>query len=718
MAEIYNNRISVFANELIAYNPKRNIGSPTGFLSEGTYYTLVNRRHLVVLERARRNFSARIDYETMRRDIKQKYIAIYGDPMETIHGQGILEEYIPICEDIHSKLVLYRDEQGKSLKPQKIEEYTMNARVMKAVIALRDHKKMLAVGSSDIRFNVWDRLSERVNELLEVKGSNGKPKYPHNLPGNSKALRRKVETFEREGWQSLIHKGRGNKGAAKVEDEEMEAILYKLLSYHTNLNNVQIMEVYNQLAESMDKKTIKSPVTIDNYRKKFEAVTISLSKGTSAYKGRIEKQIHREPPKTAFTYWTLDGWTAELLYQKREEKMRRVDGELKRVMLTTYTSRMTIVVILDACCKYPIGYAIGEHESPALIREALRNAVKHGKELFGSRFKPVQMQSDNYQKGVMVPFYEAMTKYYTPAALKNAKSKIVEPYFKYLNVKYCQMQGNWSGFGITSDKDKQPNTDALNANHKLIPDEAGAIAQLEAIMKAERAAKIGAYRKAWDNTPDDRRLPFSDEEYLMLMGDTTGRTNHLAAGDLLIELQGEKLYFETLDAELRNHLNEDWVVRYDPEDMSQVLISNATATKAHRVKEEKNNLRFMLQRSMKVPMALVDQKPEHFEYRSKVDRLNGLLKQNVLDRQTKADAVIERLRTHECIPEIISNTLLDKLLITDSRGQHKDARTEMRLEVQDAEIVEEHIPPSVRKKADEAEEEEYEFDPLDMSFSR
>lgn len=718
MAEIYNGHVCVYANELIAYNPKRNIGSPTGFLPEGTYYTLVDRKNLIVLKRSSRNFSALVDFETMRRDIKQKYIGIYGDPMETIYRQNLLEEYLPICEDIHSSLVLYRDEQGKSLHPEKIEQYTMNARVMKAVIALRDHKKMLAADSADIRFNVWDRLSLRVNELLEVKGSNGKPKYPHNLPKTGKSLRRKVETFEQEGWQSLIHKGRGNKGAAKVADEETEAILYKLLSYHTNLNNVQIMEVYNQMAESMGRKTIKSPVTIDNYRKKMETATLSLSKGTSAYKGRIEKQIHREPPKTALTYWTLDGWTAELLYQRHEEKMRRVDGELKKVMLTTYTNRKTIVVILDACCKYPVGYAIGDNESPALIREALRNAVKHTRELFGARYKPVQMQSDNYQKGVMVPFYEAMTKYYTPAALKNAKSKIVEPYFKYLNVKYCQLQGNWSGFGITSDKDKQPNTDVLNANRKLIPGEAEVIAQLETIMIAERAKKIDAYRKAWEGTPEDRRLPFSDEEYLMLMGDTTGRTNHLQSGDLLIELQGEKLFFETLDTELRNHLNEDWVVRYDPEDLSQVLISNATSTKAHRVKEEKNTLRFMLQRSMKVPMALVDQKPEHFEYRAKVGELNETLKQNVLDRQAKADSIIDRLRTHEHIPEIISNTLLDKLLITDSRGQHKDARTEMRRQVQDAEIVEEHIPPSVRKKADEAEEEEYEFDPLDMSFSR
>ena len=66
---------------------------------------------------------------------------------------------------------------------------------------------------------------------------------------------------------------------------------------------------------------------------------------------------------------------------------------------TTYHNRKTIVVVLDACGKYPIGYAVGDHESPALIREALRNAIRHARELFGARYKPLQLQSDNYQKG-------------------------------------------------------------------------------------------------------------------------------------------------------------------------------------------------------------------------------------------------------------------------------------------------------------------------------
>ncbi len=41
MAEIFNNRICVFANELIIFNPKTQVGSEDGFIPEGTYYSMV-----------------------------------------------------------------------------------------------------------------------------------------------------------------------------------------------------------------------------------------------------------------------------------------------------------------------------------------------------------------------------------------------------------------------------------------------------------------------------------------------------------------------------------------------------------------------------------------------------------------------------------------------------------------------------------------------------
>ena len=199
----------------------------------------------------------------------------------------------------------------------------------------------------------------------------------------------------------------------------------------------------------------------------------------------------------------------------------------------------------------------------------------------------------------------------------------------------------------------------------------------------------------------------------MLMGETNGRTNRLTGQGLMIEMQGERINYESFNMELREHYNEDWVVKYDPVDLSMVLIINAIATKGHRVKEEVGNLAYLMQRTMKVPMALADQKKEHFEYRKKVQDFNIEFERRYVEKQNKVDEVLTAMR--EELPALGQNRLLDRALITDSRGQHKDRRYEQR-EVVDAFIVEE-APRRVFVPVTE-DDDDYEFNPTDMRFSR
>lgn len=728
MALIFNNRVCVFANELITYNEKRRIGSRSGFIPEGTFQTMKKRKQIVVLQRSTPGASAIVDFETMREDLKRKYIDLNGDPRVTLSAQsrkGVLEEAIVFSNDAFEFYSTeYRYDGGRKLPDARIDEYTVNVRVLEAILHLRDEHRKNSIGTNGPRVNFWKNTSVLCNELKTLRDPHGHLLFPHTLPENSASLKRKCLEYEaarrislKEGYRSIVHKNFGNKSAAVVKDAEMEAVLHKLISLHNNLNSVQIMEEYNKIAGMLCKPTISSPVTVDNYKKKMELTTMQGRKGRKAVANTRRKQIHREAPGQALTYWTLDGWDVELLYQKKVARTKKVNGEEKRYMVTTYTNRKTIVVVLDACCKYPVGYAIGDHESPALIREALRNAVRHTRELFGSRYKPLQLQSDNYQKGVMTPFYQAMTRYYTPAALGNAKSKIIEPYFKYLNVKHCQKQGNWSGFGIVANRDNQPNMEIINENRHLIPDEETLIGQIDAMMMRERTEKLQEYMSAWERTEENRKLPFCDEEYLLLMGETTGRTNRIGGDGLRLEIHGERISYDSFDISLREHYNEDWIVRYDPEDMERILVSNAVRKGMKDAGKEIGTLRYMMQRDMKVPMALADQKPEHFEYRTRVRGFNEELQRHIDDKVTSVDGHIRNLQQR--IPELIGNTLLDRYLITDSRGQHKDARSRMHDEVADAdyEDITSSVPQTVAAGTNE-EDEDYEFNSADMRYSR
>lgn len=732
MAVIYNNQVCVFANELITYNAKRNIGSEKGFIPEGTFQSKSRRGLIAIARRSTPKSPALVYFDTMEEYIKNQYIKAYGDPHEEFDAvlkQSLLECELQYNEEAYTFFTDFTDEAGKKMKPEKAALYTLQARVLDAVLRLyRENRR--SVGDGTVKVSVWDNLSRMVNDLLSVRNSRGEQRYPHKLPSTGKTLQRKALQYEKEGFYALVNKNHGNTSTRKVKDEECEAVMHKLLSQHMNLNNVQIMEQYNLVIRQMNLireaggekplPFIKSPATVDAYRKEMESTSLGHRRGGNTWKNKYEMQIKRTPPETAMTYWTLDGWEVELVYEKQVIREKVVDGEIKRTRQTSYTNRKCMVVVLDACGKYPVGYAIGDHESPALIRTALRNAVKHTKELFGSRYKPMQLQSDNYQKKVMVPFYEAMTVHYTPAALGNAKSKIIEPYFNHINKTYCQMLPNWSGVNINAKRDSQPNIEILNRNRHLIPTEEVVIQQIHTIMNRERELKRDAYLKAWAATPGERRIAFNDDEYLFLMGETTGRTNRLTGQGLLMELMGQRLNFETFNMELRNHYNEDWVVHYDPEDLSQVLICNAESTSGHRVKKEIGTLRFTMQRDITVPMALADQKPEHFEHRSKVRKFNDELEQRYIDRQNQVDETLQGMISR--YPQLKSNTLLDRALITDIHGQHKDRRSEARDAIADAVVVEEEAIPAPKRQlvvpAAQEDDDSYEWNPTDMRFSR
>ena len=73
-------------------------------------------------------------------------------------------------------------------------------------------------------------------------------------------------------------------------------------------------------------------------------------------------------------------------------------------------------------------------------------------------------------------------------------------------------------------------------------------------------------------------------------------------------------------------------------------------------------------------------------------------------------------------PQLKSNTLLDRALITDIHGQHKDRRSEASDAIADAVVVEEEAIPAPKRQlvvpTAQDEDDSYEWNPTDMRFSR
>jgi hypothetical protein len=555
----------------------------------------------------------------------------------------------------------YRHVDGRNLPTEKQIEYSNNAAILNAFRVVLERSNSHRSRQSHKRINksdFWRRAAQALPRIADT--------FPNSLPENPRRLQEKFNQYLRDGYSVLITGKYGLRNAAKVMTDEQESVIIKLLADPRNLDNEQIVNLYNYVGQNLgwEKVTVR---VVKTRREKYDLITAAGRLGATRFRNQREMQVTRSRPTMPLLYWTLDGWTAELLYQKETTK----DG--RRVV--TYHNRLTIVVVLDPCNNYPIGYAIGDHETPELIKAALRDAANHTAQLFGCRYRTNQIQSDRYAFKTMSGTYEVIGDKVTPAKAHNSKGKVIEPYFGYFNKKYCQFQPNWGGFGITSDKNLQPNSEFLNKHRKGFPDEEGCRRQLIGFIEAERAGKIAQYMAMFAELPQERKLPLSDEQYLLQFGAETGFKNAIEGQGLLPTIGGVKRYYDCFDPAFRAYAHVRWTVKYDPDNLDNVLAVNDDGT-----------LRFMLERKHVQPMALAERRDGDAEQLARVHRFNKEIEGSMTDRLAIVGETVEQL--------LIDNPQLDiptRLLLCDSNGQnkiHKRTRRIQAHEVEDTEAIE------------------------------
>lgn len=594
-----------------------------------------------------------------------------------LKAQAESKPFVESIEPDGAALDFYQRHQfgdGKYLPTDKQTEYANNAAVLNAfrlVLERSDsqHRKQSKRCISKAEF--WRKAAQALPRIADT--------FPHTLPENPRRLQEKFNQYVREGYGALITGKYGTRNAAKIDDDTKESLLIRLISDARNLDNAQIARIYNVVAETQGWKTITG-AAVGVWREKHDLVTAGGRLGATRFRNQKSMQVKRTRPELPLLYCTIDGWVAELLYQKVNER----NGTI------TYTNRLTIVLVLDPCINYPIGYAIGERETPKLIKAALRNAANHTAELFGRRYRFNQLQSDNYGCGNLAPVYQIMGEKYTPARAHNAKSKVIEPFFNQFNRKYCQLCKNWSGFGITSNKDLQPNSEFLNKHRHDFPTEEGCRQQLVAFIERERAEKRAEYVKLFAKLPEERRLPLSDEQYLLTFGADTGYRNALEGVGLRPTIGGIKRDYDCFDPKFREYAHVRWAVKYDPDNLDHVLAVN-----------EDGSLRFMLERKHVQPMALADRREGDAEQLARVQEFNKQLENGITERLALASNKVEQLFNDN--PQLDVAT---RLLLCDSRGQNKNHKQTRRLQAHEIEDIEAIEIATVRRPALQIKDED------------
>ena len=651
-----------------------------GVISYNTIKSLCSRNQVEKAVRACRGVAAAFYYDSFPARYREMIKSLYPD-IETIAAKDtsfsamVVEDYK--AREYYSNYIVA---EGRHLPADKQEEYVANASILNAFKKMQDDMVAMRKGKRIKKQLFWENASKNL-ALLATQ-------WQHTLPEYPTRLRDRFNLYIKFGYESLIHKNFNNKSATVVTSKEQESMLTILLADRRNMDNEQIRGMYNEVAVKLGWKEI-STGTVANWREKLELATYAGRRGENAFNNAKAMQHRRKRPSTAMLMWSADGWDVELLYQK-------TTTDKKGHSVTTYSNRLTVVVILDTCCNYPIGYAIGDYENPDLIKEALKNAVNHTKELFGQRYRTCQFQSDHYALKALTPTYQAVGDKVIPAQVKNAKAKPVERYFLSLNKNYCQYMPNWSGFGVTSRKESQPNVDQLNKMRGTFPDEEGCKQQIAMIISKERLRKHKGYMKLFEAMAEENKLPMSDESYLLEFGASTGYTNALQSNGLQPRINGERHTYDCFDLKFRELGHVKWSVRYDEEDLSKVLAVS-----------EDGEYRFMMEEKYMQPMALADRKEGDGAELARVNQFNRELKEHCTDLICSAQDTVTDLFNEN--PQI--DQTLSKLVLIDSDGQHKNRRNRLRAKPEEIEYTEYKI---VENKKDDEEKENKKVSYMDL----
>lgn len=626
--EVWNKSIVVQASWLI----------DSGILSKPNYDWHVHQRNLRVVRRGGNGRTALVDWQSMAEGLKRRVVEVLGcEPTEAVKKTSLLLDVIrdreAQCKDMeagryYSSLT---DRSGRLLPEEKIDRMYNGARILAAIsdcLAMVESAAAMRKQRFSIRMEFEGFARLLAGEIAEV--------YPHSLPGNPRRLQDKWREFKEVGYEALVHGLTGKEGnrkpAMSEEDAKgLAAVISELSALGNNLSDVTVAELLERAGVSVSRRRVQE------VRKKNEMVNKPQRDGVKAFRNTELMQIDRVRPSQPMLMWCSDGWDAELYY--RNEKSR--------------FNRLTIVVVTDCYNDYPMGYAIGERECGELIVEAYRSAIRHAEELFGEAVMPWQIQSDNYAKAMLTPYYAAICKAYTPAAVGNAKSKPIEQYFRTLQSRLA-IYPNYSGHNITAKN--QPNDEFTNSWSAAFPTKEGVIQQLDTLMKMERDAKREALMAAWTSRDEAKVVMLDRVQYLMQFGEVS-RGNMLTPNGIKLIRDAKEYKYECRDIRMREQRGERWRIHYDLGNMNQVLAVS-----------EDGRSRFMLEAKQKVHMALADCTEADFAALADYREWNASLMAHIAEEKAKKQAeALEYIEKKQ-----LAGTLAGRLLTEG--GQHKDLK--------------------------------------------
>ena len=559
----------------------------SGVLTMSHYKQLIHRSFLNLLRRGGNGRTALIEFDTMRPDIKEKVVAIAGDPKE-VAPRSALEKYIErdlVASDFYKT---FRKPDGKSLSEEKQLEYVTNARILNAVDLVVFNAKANGRKLNGWKNRMWEEISNAVNTLPSKS-------YPHTIPGNCRSLQRLYTKYKASGYSCLIHGQLGNDNSRKITGDVAD---FFIAMYGLPNKPVipMILSLYDQKREekgwpSLTEQAVSAFLNQPDIERLWRGPRHGKESWMNKYAHHLKRDRSEWFPNA---YWAIDGTKLDWVHY--EDNDRKMAAKLK------------IDPVFDVFSEKILGWSYSETENHIDHFTAIKQAMN------AAQTRPYYMTYDNqsgHKMNRMQDLYDSIVA--RDGGLHHPhkageKNNPVEGIFNRLQQQVIGTFWFADKQSIKSrDEDNVPNPDYLDKVRKLFHTKDELQKAWELVVKLWNEAEHPNYKGMSRNEvyamEQKMAEPVSFLEMIDMFWISETRGNVYKRGGIELRVGNDIHWFEVLDQDgtidvdfRRKYVGSKFLVRYDAESLDtyiqllqldsngdKVLVAHAQPKREHQV---------------------------------------------------------------------------------------------------------------------------------------
>ena len=208
-------------------------------MSVPNYKKLAARKEINVVRQGKGLGSyALIEIATMPLRFQERIKLKYGEMKENILRNWFIGHY-HIDAKAREFYTRFRFDNGDALPPEHIQEYTVNASVIEAVLRAMDDATFMRKAMKDGPVN-WGELAGAISYY--------QAEFGHTLPVSSNRFKKRVNDFKAHGYESLISRKFMNQNRRKVT-YDIERLLLSIDGQPEQPFNTTVWEQYNMFVQ-------------------------------------------------------------------------------------------------------------------------------------------------------------------------------------------------------------------------------------------------------------------------------------------------------------------------------------------------------------------------------------------------------------------------------------------------------------------------------------